>query len=75
MKKKKEKLMKIDCKIITAYGDDDKYIKTKIKTYRDSNIIIKKYNSIIKKVSKNTRRKNTTKIIVNNNSRFYPLCI
>ena len=55
--KKKEKLMKIDCKIITAYVDDDKYIKTKIKTYRDSNIIIKKYNSIIKKVSKKYQKK------------------
>ena len=65
--------MKIDCKIITAYVDDDKYIKTKIKTYRDSNIIIKKYNSIIKKCRKNTRKKNTTKIIINKNSRFYPL--
>ena len=49
--------MKIDCKIITAYVDDDKYIKTKIKTYRDSNIIIKKYNSIIKKASKKYQKK------------------
>ena len=65
--------MKIDCKIITAYVDDDKYIKTKIKTYRDSNIIIKKYNSIIKKASKKYQKKNTTKIIINKNSRFYPL--
>ena len=34
--KKIEKLMKIDFNTKTNYGDDDKYIKTKIKTYRDS---------------------------------------
>ena len=35
--KKIEKLMKIDFNTKTAYGDDDdKYIKTKIKTYKDS---------------------------------------
>ena len=28
--------MKIDFNTKTSYGDDDKYIKTKIKTYRDS---------------------------------------
>ena len=32
--KKTEKLMKIDFNIKTIYGDDDKYIKTKIKTYK-----------------------------------------
>ena len=31
-----EKLMKIDFDTKTTYGDDDKYIKTKIKTYKDS---------------------------------------
>ena len=37
MEKKKEKLMKIDCNTKTAPSDDDdKYIKTKIKTYKDS---------------------------------------
>ena len=35
-KKKKEKLMKIDFNTETTYGDDDKYIKAKIKTYKDS---------------------------------------
>ena len=35
-KKKKEKLMKIDFNTKTTYGDDDKYIKTRIKTYKDS---------------------------------------
>ena len=32
--------MKIDINVKTTYDDDDKYIKTKIKTYKDS--IIKK---------------------------------
>ena len=36
MEKKIEKLMKIDFNNKTTYGDDDKYIKTKIKTYEDS---------------------------------------
>ena len=34
--KKIEKLMKIDFNTKTTYDDDDKYIKTKIKTYKDS---------------------------------------
>ena len=34
--KRIEKLMKIDFNTKTAYDDDDKYIKTKIKTYKDS---------------------------------------
>ena len=33
---KSEKLMKIDFESEPAYGDDDKYIKTKIKTYSGS---------------------------------------
>ena len=44
MEKKIEKLMKIDFSTKTTYGDDDdKYIKTKIKTYKDS-IITNFYN-------------------------------
>ena len=31
-----EKLMSIDFDSKPTYGDDDKYIKTKIKTYEDS---------------------------------------
>ena len=31
-----EKLMKIDFNTKNTYGDDNKYIKTKIKTYKDS---------------------------------------
>ena len=34
--KKIEKLMKIDFNTKTTYGDDDKYIKTRLKTYKDS---------------------------------------
>ena len=30
--------MKIDFNTKTTYGDDDKYIKAKIKTYKDSTI-------------------------------------
>ena len=33
---KVEKLMKIDFESKPVYGDDDKYIKTKIKTYEKS---------------------------------------
>ena len=44
------KLMKIDFNTKTTYGDDDKYIKTKIKTYKDS-ITTNFYNKIgLKKV-------------------------
>ena len=51
-----EKLMKIDFNTRTTYGDDDKYIKTKIKTYKDN--ITTNFYSIGSK--KDTRRKNTT---------------
>ena len=36
MGKKTERLMSIDFESKPFYGDDDKYIKTKIKTYADS---------------------------------------
>ena len=36
MEKKIEKLMKIDFNTKTTYGDADKYLKTRIKTYKDS---------------------------------------
>ena len=49
--------MKIDFNTKTTYGDDDKYINTKIKTYKD-NITTNCYNRIWSK--KDTRRKNTT---------------
>ena len=35
--KKVEKLMRIEFQTKTAYGYDDKYIKTKIKTYKHYN--------------------------------------
>ena len=41
--KKIERLMSIDFDSKPTYGDDDKYIKTKIKTYKDS-IITNFYN-------------------------------
>ena len=53
--KKIEKLMKIDFNTKTTYGDDDKYIKTKIKTYKDSIAT----NFYKKRVKKSARRKNT----------------
>ena len=34
--KKVDKLMRIDFESKPFYGDDDKYIKTRIKTYADS---------------------------------------
>ena len=50
--KKVEKLMGIKCNTKPAYGDDEKYIKTKIKTYGD-NITTNFYNKKgSKKVSK-----------------------
>ena len=49
--------MKIDFNTKTTYGDDDKYIKTKIKTYKD-NITTNFCNRI--GLKKSTGRKNTT---------------
>ena len=45
IRKKIEKLMKIDFSTKTTYGDDDKYIKTKIKTYKDSTNVYNKKGS------------------------------
>ena len=36
--KKNERLMNIDFESETTYGYDDKYVKTRIKTYKDSKI-------------------------------------
>ena len=60
--KKVEKLMRIDFESKPVYGDDDKYIKTKIKIYPDSMII----NFHNKKMSK----KSTMQVFINNNARF-----
>ena len=54
--KKIEKLMKIDFNTKLTYADDDKFVKTKIKTYED-NITTNFYN---KMGQKSTNRKNTT---------------
>ena len=43
MEKELKKLMKIDFNTKNTHGDVDKYIKTKIKTYKDS-IITNFYN-------------------------------
>ena len=51
--------MKIDFNTETTYGDDDKYIKTRIKTYKDS-IITNFYN----KSGTNTRRKGSTQMFM-----------
>ena len=53
--KKIERLMSIDFDSKTTYGDDDKYIKTKIKTYED-NITTNFYN---KKGSKKVPKEKT----------------
>ena len=71
---KKEKLMKIDFNTKTTYyGDgDDKYTKTRIKTYKDS-ITTNCYN---KNGSKKTpEEKVPHKCFINNNFRFCYFCI
>ena len=57
-----EGLMKINFESKPVYGDDDKYIKTKIKTYADSTIT----NFHNKKMPK----KSTMKMFIKNNDRF-----
>ena len=64
--------MKIDFNTKTTYGDDDKYIKTKIKTYKNS-IITNFYNKNGSK--KIPEEKSTTQMFINNNFRFCYLCI
>ena len=68
--KKNWKFMRIHFNTKPPCGNDDKYIKIKRKTYKDS-ITTHFYN---KKGLKNTRRKNTSMFIINN-SRFCSLCI
>ena len=46
-----------------VYGDDDKYIKTKIKTYAD-NVITNFHDK------KNSKRKSTMQVFINNNATF-----
>ena len=62
--KKNEKLLKIKFDSKLVYGDDEKYIKTKIKTYGDS--VITNFHS--KKIPK---EKAPCKCLIDNNARFY----
>ena len=71
MEKKIEKLISIDFDSKNTYGDDDKYIKTTIKTYKDS-ITTNFYN---RKGSKKYQKKKYHTNFINNNSRFCSLCI
>ena len=61
--KKIEKLLKIEFDSKPVYGDDNKYIKTKIKVYAGSMIA----NFQCKK---NAKRKSTMQVFTNNNARF-----
>ena len=61
--KKVDKLLKIEFDSKPVYGDDDKYIKTKIKKYAGS-IITNFHNQ------KNAKRKSTMQMFINNNARF-----
>ena len=60
---KVEKLMKINFESKPVDGDDDEYIKTKIKIYAES--VITNFHN--KKVPK---EKNIIKMFINNNARF-----
>ena len=61
--KKIEKLLKIEFDSKPVFGDDNKYIKTKIKIYAGSMIA----NFQCKK---NAKRKSTMQVFTNNNARF-----
>ena len=63
--------MKIDFNTKTTSDDEDNYIKTKIKTYKDS-ITTNFYN---RKGSKKYQKKKYHTNFINNNSRFCSLCI
>ena len=58
-----EELMKINFESKPVYGEDVKYIKTKIKSYAES-IITNFYNK------KNAKRKSTMQMFINNDDRF-----
>ena len=68
--KETERLMSIDFNSNLFYGDDDnnKYIKTKIRTFAES--ITTTFHG-----KKNIRRKSTMQVFINNNARFCFLCI
>ena len=58
-----EKLINIDLDSKPVYGDDDKYIKTKIKIYAGS--MITNFHD-----KKSAQRKSTMHLFINNNARF-----
>ena len=60
---KVEKLLKTDFESKPVHGDDDKYIKTKVKT--DAGSIITNFHN-----QKNAQRKSTMQVFVNNYARF-----
>ena len=58
-----EKLLKIDFESKPIYGDDDKYIKTKLETYACS--MITNFHDI-----KMPKEKSIMQVLINNNARF-----
>ena len=61
--KKVEQLLKIEFDSKPVYGDDDKYIKTKIKN-------LCRQNDYKLSKQKNAKRKSTMQMFINNNARF-----
>ena len=72
--KKIEKLMRTDFESKLTYDNNDKYIKTKIKTYED-NITTNFYNKKVSKKAPEEEIPHKCLLFINNNSRFYSLCI
>ena len=58
-----EKLLKIDFESKPVYGDDDKYIKTKLEIYACS--MITNFHDI-----KMPKEKSIMQVLINNNARF-----
>ena len=58
-----EKLLKIDFESKPVYGDDDKYIKTKLEIYAGS--MITNFHDI-----KMPKEKSIMQMLINNNARF-----
>ena len=61
--KRVKKLLKIEFDSDPVYGDNDKFIKTKIKLYIGS--MITNFQS-----KKHPKRKSTVQVFINNNARF-----
>ena len=68
-----EKLMKIDFESKPVYGDDDKYIKTKIKTY-EKNIITNFHNKKMPKEKASCKCLSIIMIdsVIKANKKYYP---